>query len=228
MAEDNPLSLAQQQQQQRPAQTPTGSQGFFMALLSPLYSSPRNLPSRDSSANLDAQATSTSTTTTPSASPTTASPHPQRGALTATNNSAPLSLITAKEQPPYESRVSSAAWSPQNGGRVQPRLPFPPPAMTPAEGGRLPGPVSVVGGEAYVTSHHNAVAATAVPKGGASGLPALSASPSAQGSVLQHGSGACAPHMLGYRQCLEVNPDFKTNCTWALDNYMRCKEDTEL
>ncbi|CAD2220227.1 hypothetical protein AGDE_16014 [Angomonas deanei] len=37
-------------------------------------------------------------------------------------------------------------------------------------------------------------------------------------------ANACATHVSGYRKCLEVNPDAKMNCTWALDNYMKCQE----
>ncbi|KAG5507903.1 hypothetical protein JIQ42_07195 [Leishmania sp. Namibia] len=40
--------------------------------------------------------------------------------------------------------------------------------------------------------------------------------------------GLRAPQMLCYRQCLEVNPDLKSNCTWALDRYMQCQEDSQL
>lgn len=34
----------------------------------------------------------------------------------------------------------------------------------------------------------------------------------------------CYTQKIGYRQCLELNPDDKANCTWALDNYLKCKE----
>ncbi|KAG5486598.1 hypothetical protein CUR178_07965 [Leishmania enriettii] len=40
--------------------------------------------------------------------------------------------------------------------------------------------------------------------------------------------GLCAPQMLCYRQCLEVNPDLKSNCTLALDRYVQCQEDSTL
>lgn len=36
--------------------------------------------------------------------------------------------------------------------------------------------------------------------------------------------GSCATQKMGYRQCLEFNPDDKVNCTWALDNYLKCRE----
>lgn len=38
------------------------------------------------------------------------------------------------------------------------------------------------------------------------------------------GVESCYPQKIGYRQCLELNPDDKANCTWALDNYLKCKE----
>lgn len=34
----------------------------------------------------------------------------------------------------------------------------------------------------------------------------------------------CGAQKMGYRQCLELNPDGRVNCTWALDNYLKCKE----
>lgn len=37
----------------------------------------------------------------------------------------------------------------------------------------------------------------------------------------------CAALMSGYRQCMEVNPDAKVNCTWALDKYMQCRESND-
>lgn len=38
------------------------------------------------------------------------------------------------------------------------------------------------------------------------------------------GGDSCYAQKVGYRQCLELNPDDKANCTWALDNYLKCKE----
>lgn len=38
------------------------------------------------------------------------------------------------------------------------------------------------------------------------------------------GADTCYAQKIGYRQCLELNPDDKANCTWALDNYLKCKE----
>lgn len=55
--------------------------------------------------------------------------------------------------------------------------------------------------------------------------PALPSLPQQQQQQQQSVSSACASHMLGYRQCLEMNPDSKLNCTYALDNYMKCQED---
>ncbi|KPI83008.1 hypothetical protein ABL78_7972 [Leptomonas seymouri] len=207
MAEDRPVSLAQQQQQ-RPAQTPTGTHGFFTTLLSPLYGSPRNLPSRDSNGNLDSHITSpissqdlfggrSGVNTTPSASPTAALPSSRHPAEV---GSAPLSQTQASEPPLDHSSIPSSAYL-QKPGFLQSRNHFASPAITATEGGRKPMAANTV--EAVAGSH----------KG------------HAQANPLQSSSGACAPHMLGYRQCLEVNPDYKTNCTWALDNYMMCKED---
>lgn len=34
----------------------------------------------------------------------------------------------------------------------------------------------------------------------------------------------CSPSKMAYRQCLELNPDAKINCTWALDRLMQCQE----
>lgn len=54
---------------------------------------------------------------------------------------------------------------------------------------------------------------------GLSGVSGATAAPPATAG------NACMPLMGGYRQCLEVNPDAKVNCTWALDKYMKCRED---
>lgn len=206
MADEHSASLSeQQQQQQQPAQTPTGTHGFFATLLRPLYSSPRSLPHRDSNGNFDTQLTLSassqdfpggrgSTTTTPSVSPATALPNTRHACE-------------------VNSAHDSSAARP-NAGLGPNRHHFTNTALTTPEGDKSAMANSAKQRE-YARNHPSQQ------------QPLLSSSQKSQ-QQQQHGSGACAPHMLGYRQCLEVNPDFKTNCTWALDNYMRCKEDMEM
>lgn len=55
-----------------------------------------------------------------------------------------------------------------------------------------------------------------LPKEGSSTLPV-----SKKSSDLQAG---CGMEKMTYRQCLELNPDDKINCTWALDAFLKCKE----
>eukprot|EP00796_Vickermania_ingenoplastis_P009097 gene9097-6390_t len=42
------------------------------------------------------------------------------------------------------------------------------------------------------------------------------------------GGGGCYAQKMGYRQCLELNPDDRVNCTWALDNYLKCTEESKM
>lgn len=41
------------------------------------------------------------------------------------------------------------------------------------------------------------------------------------------GVTGCNAQKMSYRQCLELNPDDKVNCTWALDNYLKCTENSK-
>lgn len=192
----------QQQQQQRPAQAPTDTQGFFNGLFSQLYGSPRSLPQRDSNVGFDASAT-------PSVSS-----QDGFGGRSSTTTTPSASPTTATPNAPHTAEFNSAPLSLAAVNEKKNRV------HNGCRNGSRQKPVMAsaldTAAAAAATEANADVAASGQKK-----APFSYAAP-------PRGPDVCAPHMLGYRQCLEVNPDFKTNCTWALDNYMRCKEDMEM
>ncbi|KAK7202078.1 hypothetical protein NESM_000276500 [Novymonas esmeraldas] len=242
---------------QQPAPTPTSSQGFFTSLLSPLYSSPPprttgmsgvDGPTRPAGSSpeggfLFGSGRSPTTTTTTTTATDTPLPldrtHLSRSSSSHSQHNGISGQVTQARPAPQQQQQQKPGYVMQLFGFTDTTVAN----GSGGSGGSGGGGVAVPSSSAANpfpgrTPHSKASAshpASKRPSASAAPSPAVVDEPgrvlaadNSSASQQQQQRGLCAPQMLGYRQCLEVNPDSKANCTWALDSYMQCQEDAQL